>query len=143
MSEKKSVPPCVQKNRIKVLLVDDEKEYVHVLSNRLTMRNIDVAKTYSGVEALQVLRKQDFDVAVLDIKMQDMDGLELLKILKKMAPEIEVIMLTGHGSAEESRQGMKLGAYDYLIKPYEFKDLLGKIKGAYQKAKVSAGELHE
>ena len=94
-----------------------------------------MTKTYSGSEALQVLRKQVFDVAVLDIKMEDMDGLELLKILKKMAPKIEVIMLTGHGSAEESKQGMKLGAYDYLIKPFEFKDLLNKIKGAYQKSK--------
>lgn len=100
----------------------------------MTLRNIDVTKTYSGSEALQVLRKQDFDVAVLDIKMEDMDGLELLKILKKMTPQIEVIMLTGHGSAEESRQGMKLGAYNYLIKPCEFEDLLDKIKGAYQKS---------
>jgi len=124
----------VQENRIRVLLVDDEKEYVKVLSNRLTLRNIDVTKTYSGSEALQVLRKQVFDVAVLDIKMEDMDGLELLKILKKMAPQIEVIMLTGHGSAEESKQGMELGAYDYLIKPCEFKDLLDKIKSAYQKS---------
>ncbi|MDO9566016.1 MAG: response regulator [Candidatus Desulfaltia sp.] len=124
----------VQENSIRVLLVDDEKEYVKVLSNRLTLRNIDVTKTYSGSEALQVLRKQDFDVAVLDIKMEDMDGLELLKILKKMAPQIEVIMLTGHGSAEESKQGMKLGAYNYLIKPCEFEDLLDKIKGAYQKS---------
>ena len=131
MPEKKSV----QENRIRVLLVDDEKGYVHVLSNRLILRNIDVTKTYSGVEALQVIRKQDFDVAVLDIKMEDMDGLELLKILKKMAPQIEVIMLTGHGSAKGSRLGMKLGAYDYLIKPCEFKDLLDKIKGAYQRRK--------
>ena len=131
MSENKSV----QENRIRVLLVDDEKEYVHVLSNRLAMRDIDVTKTYSGVEALQAFRKQDFDVAVLDIKMEDLDGLELLKILKKMVPQIEVIMLTGHGSAEELRLGMKLGACDYLIKPCEFKDLLDKIKGAYQKRK--------
>lgn len=131
MSENKSV----QENRIRVLLVDDEKEYVHVLSNRLAMRNIDVTKTYSGVEALQAFRKQDFDVAVLDIKMEDMDGLELLKILKKMAPQIEVILLTGHGSAEELRLGMQLGACDYLIKPCEFKDLLDKIKSAYQKQK--------
>ena len=129
MPEKKNV----HENRIRVLLVDDEEEYVHVLSNRLARRNIDVTKSYSGVEALQVLRKQDFDVAVLDIKMEDMDGLELLKILKKMAPQIEVIMLTGHGSAEEASLGMKRGAYDYLIKPCDFKDLLDKIMGAYQK----------
>ena len=129
MLEKKSV----HENRIRVLLVDDEEGYVHVLSNRLAMRNIDVTKSYSGVEALQILRKQDFDVAVLDIKMEDLDGLELLKILKKMAPQIEVIMLTGHGSAEEASLGMKRGAYDYLIKPCEFKDLLDKIRDAYQK----------
>ncbi len=94
-----------------------------------------MTKTYSGSEALHAFRKQDFDVAVLDIKMEDMDGLELLKILKDMDSQIEVIMLTGHGSAEASNLGMKLGAYDYLIKPCEFKDLLDKIKGAYQKRK--------
>jgi DNA-binding NtrC family response regulator len=131
MPEKKSV----QENRIRVILVDDEKGYVHVLSNRLALRHIDVTKTYSGSEALHAFRKQDFDVAVLDIKMEDMDGLELLKILKDMDSQIEVIMLTGHGSAEASNLGMKLGAYDYLIKPCEFKDLLDKIKGAYQKRK--------
>lgn len=129
MPEKKSV----HENRIRLLLVDDEEGYVHVLSNRLAMRNIDVTKSYSGVEALQILRKQDFDVVVLDIKMEDLDGFELLKILKKMAPQIEVIMLTGHGTAEEASLGMKRGAYDYLIKPCEFKDLLDKIMGAYQK----------
>jgi DNA-binding NtrC family response regulator len=117
---------------IRVLLVDDEIGYVNVLSNRLSKRRFLVGKAYSGSEALQRLRKQDFDVAVLDLKMEDMDGIETLKILKKMAPELAVIMLTGHGSAEAAHQGIKEGAYDYLTKPCELEDLVEKIRDAYR-----------
>ncbi len=116
---------------IRLLLIDDEVGYVNVLSNRLSKRNFQVAKATSGTEALQILRRRDFDVAVLDLKMEDMDGIEILKILKKMAPELVVIMLTGHGSAEAAREGIKQGAYDYLTKPCELNDLVQKIKEAY------------
>ena len=117
---------------IKLLLVDDEKDYVHVLSNRLSRRHIQVAKTYSGREAIQAVRGQDFDVAVLDLKMEDMDGIEVLKILKKMDPKLMVIMLTGHGSEEAAREGISLGAFDYLTKPCELDELLAKIRAAYK-----------
>jgi DNA-binding NtrC family response regulator len=117
---------------IRVLLVDDEIGYVNVLSNRLSKRGFVVGKANSGSEALQRLRQQDFDVAVLDLKMEDMDGIETLKILKKMAPELVVIMLTGHGSAEAAHQGIKEGAYDYLTKPCELEDLVEKIRDAYR-----------
>jgi DNA-binding response OmpR family regulator len=116
--------------RIRLLLVDDEEGYVHVLSNRLTRRNIDVTKAFSGSEAIQALRRQDFDVVVLDLKMEDMDGLEVLKIFKKMVPDLTVIMLTGHGSERAARSGMDLGAYDYLTKPCELGELLAKINDA-------------
>ena len=116
---------------IRVLLVDDEEGYVNVLSNRLSRRKIDVTKALSGSEAIQTLRKLDFDVAVLDLKMEDMDGIEVLKIFKKMAPELAVIMLTGHGSEKAAREGIALGAFDYLTKPCEFEDLLGKIREAH------------
>lgn len=120
---------------IKLLLVDDEKGYVNVLGNRLSRRHIHVTKTYGGEEAIQAVRGQDFDVAVLDLKMQDMDGIEVLKILRKMDPKLVVIMLTGHGSEEAAREGIVAGAFDYLTKPCELDDLLAKIRAAYQSRK--------
>ena len=117
---------------IRLLLIDDEVGYVNVLSNRLSKRNFDVGKANSGTEAFQILRQRDFDVAVLDLKMEDMDGIEILKVLKKMAPELVVIMLTGHGSAEAARDGIKQGAYDYLTKPCELDELIRKIQEAYR-----------
>ena len=117
---------------IKVLLVDDEKGYINVLSNRLSKRSINATKAFSGTQAIQILRKNDFDVVVLDLKMEDMDGIEVLKIMKKMAPEVPVIFLTGHGSQEAAREGIAFGAFDYLTKPCELSQLIEKIKQAYQ-----------
>jgi DNA-binding NtrC family response regulator len=122
---------------IRVLLIDDEVGYVNVLSNRLSKRGFEVGKANSGREALQRLRQQDYDVAVLDLKMEDMDGIEILKILKKMVPELVVIMLTGHGSAEAAHEGIKEGAYDYLTKPCELADLVEKIREAYGRREKS------
>jgi DNA-binding NtrC family response regulator len=115
------------KGPIKLLLVDDEEGFVNVLSKRMARRNIDVTKAYSGSEAIQALRKKDFDVAVLDLKMEDMDGLEVLKVFKKMVAHMPVIMLTGHGSERAAREGIELGAFDYLIKPCDLEELLPKI----------------
>ena len=125
-----------RKKPIGVLLIDDEKGYVNVLSNRLSKRGFDVGRAESGSEAFQVLRQRSFDVAILDLKMADMDGIEVLKILKKMAPEMVVIMLTGHGSAEAAHEGLREGAYDYLTKPCELDDLVQKIMEAYNQHPV-------
>jgi DNA-binding NtrC family response regulator len=116
--------------RIKILLVDDEEGYVNVLANRLSKRNIDVTKAYSGSQGIQAVRKEDFHVAVLDLKMEDMNGIEVLKIFKKMYPEMEVIMLSGHGSEQSAREGIELGAFDYLTKPCELEELIEKIHEA-------------
>ncbi|MCK5835779.1 MAG: response regulator [Desulfobacula sp.] len=116
---------------INILLVDDEKGYVNVLTNRLSKRSILATKAFSGTEAIQILRKKDFHVVVLDLKMEDMDGIEVLKIMKKMAPELPVIILTGHGSQEAAREGISFGAFDYLTKPCELMDLIEKIRQAY------------
>jgi DNA-binding NtrC family response regulator len=116
---------------IRLLLVDDEKDFVNILCKRIKRRNIDVTKAFSGAEAIQALRAQEFDVAVLDLKMEEMDGIETLKVLKIMDPRLAVIMLTGHGSAEAAEQGIRLGAFDYLTKPCELEELLGKIMEAY------------
>ena len=121
--------------RIQLLLVDDEEGYVDVLSNRLARRNIDVTKAYSGSEAIQALRGKDFDIVVLDLKMEDMDGLEVLRIFNKMVPDLTVIMLTGHGSEKAAKEGLELGAFDYLTKPCELEDLLANIKEAVQQGK--------
>jgi DNA-binding NtrC family response regulator len=117
-------------DEITLLLVDDEIAFVEVLSKRLARRGFQVTKAFSGTEAIRILRKQDFNVAVVDLKMEDMDGIEVLKIFKKMAPEVPVIMLTGHGSEHSAEEGLKCGAFDYLNKPYELDDLICKIREA-------------
>ncbi len=114
-------------NPIRLLLVDDEEGFVNVLTKRMVRRNINVTVALSGTEGIQALRKQDFDVAVLDLKMEDMDGIEVLKIFKKMYPEMAVIMLTGHGSEQAAKEGMEYGAFDYLTKPCELEELIEKI----------------
>lgn len=121
----------IDSDSVRLLLVDDEKAFVNILSKRFKRRNIDVVKAFSGAEAIQALRGQEFDVAVLDLKMEDMDGIEVLKMLKIMDPQLAVIMLTGHGSAEAAEQGIKLGAFDYLTKPCGLEELLEKIMEAY------------
>jgi len=113
--------------RIKLLLVDDEIGFVNVISKRMAKRDIDTTKALSGTEAIQALRKQDFDVAVVDLKMEDMDGIEVLKIFKKMDPEMPVIMLTGHGSEQAAKDGVEFGAFDYLTKPCDLEGLIEKI----------------
>lgn len=119
-------------NPISVLLVDDEKGYLNVLSNRLSKRSITATKAFSGTEAIQVLRKKDFDVVVLDLKMEDMDGIEVLKVIKRMVPDLPVIILTGHGSQTAAKEGVAFGAFDYLTKPCELVELMDKIREAHR-----------
>jgi two-component system, response regulator RegA len=122
-------------DRIKLLIIDDEQAYVRTLGKRLTKRNFDVGVAFSGTEGIQAVRKDDYDVAVLDLKMDDMDGIEVLKIFKRMVPNMEVIMVTGHGSETAAREGVDFGAFDYLVKPCELEDLIQKIREAAQKRK--------
>lgn len=121
-----------QKRQVRLLLVDDEVDYLRVLSNRMRKRGFHVVTANTGAKGIQALRKEDFDVAVLDLKMEDIDGIEMLKIFKKMVPELAVIMLTGHGSEKAAREGFAAGAFEYLSKPCDFQELLGKIQEAYQ-----------
>ncbi len=127
-----SVKESVQTDPIRLLIVDDEVGFVNILAKRLSRRNMEVTSAYTGTEAIQILRRQDFDVAVLDLKMEEMDGIEVLKIFKKMDPKMVVIMLTGHGSEQAAREGIEFGAFDYLTKPCELEELLAKIREAYQ-----------
>lgn len=125
-----------QGEKIKLLLVDDEAGYVSVLAKRMARRNIHVTPALSGTEAIQILRSQTFDVVVLDLKMEDMDGIEVLKVFKKMEPSLPVIMLTGHGSETAAREGIQFGAHDYLIKPCDLERLIDKIRRAAGKVET-------
>jgi DNA-binding NtrC family response regulator len=118
--------------KCRVLLVDDERDYLEVLIRRLGKRNLAVDGVSSGEEALKYLKARPIDVAVLDVKMPGMDGLMVLREIKKFNPLIEVIMLTGHASLEVAVEGMRSGAFDYLIKPAEIDELLYKIQDAYR-----------
>ena len=122
---------------IRVLLVDDEKEFAEVLSLRLLEVGEKVTVAYSGQECLEVLSKKEIDVVVLDIKMPGMDGMETLREIKQRFPLVEVIMLTGHGTAQTAVEGMKLGAFDYLLKPADFEDLLAKLEGAGRRRRLT------
>ena len=128
----------IQRRResIHLLVVDDEKGFVEVLAKRLAKRGIQVAQAYSGSQAIRLLRRADFDVALLDLKLEDMDGIEILKIFKKMDPHMPVIMLTGHGSEKASIEGLRHGAFDYLTKPHELSELVAKINEAVRRGKT-------
>lgn len=114
----------------RVLLVDDEVVFTNILAKRMRKRGFEVMEANSGSQAIRILRKTDFDVAVIDLKMEDMNGIEVLRFFKKMVPELPVIMLTGHGSEEAAREGMRWGAFDYLMKPCVLEDLIDKIMEA-------------
>ena len=124
-----------EENQIRLLIVDDEEGYVNVLANRLTKRHFHVTKAFSGGEAIRAVRGQDFDVAILDLKMEDMDGIEVLKVFNQMGLDMEIIMLTGHGSQKAAQEGINLGAFDYLTKPCELQELIDKINQAYERHK--------
>lgn len=119
--------------RAHALLVDDEPGFIEIMTKRLKRRGFRVTSVLSGTEALRSLRRQDYEVVVLDLKMEDMDGIEVLKILKIIAPEIPVIILTGHGSEQAAVDGLALGAFDYLMKPCDLDELTRIMKKAVQK----------
>ncbi len=115
----------------KVLLVDDEVPFVEAMSKRLGKRDLEVSSAFSGTEAIEKLGKEkSIEVVILDVKMPGMDGIEALKEIKRKFPLVEVVMLTGHATVETAIEGMKLGAYDYLMKPCEMDILMTKVSEA-------------
>ena len=116
--------------KLKVLLVDDEEELVYTLEERLQLRGIDAEGVTSGEEALKRLQEKEFNVVILDVKMPGMKGLDVLEEIKRDYPTTEVILLTGRGSIKESQDGIKAGAFDYLIKPVNIDDLIAKMRDA-------------
>jgi DNA-binding NtrC family response regulator len=127
-----------------VLLVDDEVPFVETMTKRLTKRDLTVLSAFSGPEALKRLGEdKTVDVVILDVKMPGMDGIEALREIKRAHPLVEVIMLTGHATVETAIEGMKLGAFDYLMKPCEVETLLAKVGEAKAKKRQHEQKIME
>ena len=127
-----------------ILLVDDEVPFVETMTKRLKKRDLVVNSAYSGQEALDILDKhRNTDVVILDVKMPGMDGIETLEKIKKSYPLTEVVMLTGHATVESAIEGMKKGAYDYLMKPCDIDQLMQKVEEATQKKRVHEDKIKE
>lgn len=127
-----------------LLLVDDEAPFLEVMTRRLEKREMRVFTALNGEEGLEKLRENPrMDVVVLDVKMPGMDGIETLGEMKKIRPLAEVIMLTGHATVETAIEGMKRGAFDYLMKPCDMDILLEKIQMAVRKKRDHEGKIAE
>ena len=123
-------------NEIRVLLVDDEKEFTSTLSKRLERRGLSVSVASEATEAFACLDNASFDVVVLDVKMPDVDGLQALKSFKNHFPGVEVILLTGHADMSDAVKSMHSGAFDFLVKPTPFELLLCKIRDAAELSRL-------
>ncbi|MBG0791262.1 MAG: response regulator [Desulfovibrionaceae bacterium] len=127
-----------------VLLVDDEQGFVETLAKRVANRGLTVNTALSGQEALDFLDKDNsVDVVVMDVKMPGIDGIEALKRVKAAHPLVEIVMLTGHATVESAIEGMKSGAFDYLMKPCELDELLSKVNEAYDKKQAHETKILE
>ena len=122
----------------RVLLVDDEREFVQTLSERLEMREVGSAIAYDGESALKMVEDDEPDVIILDLRMPGIDGIEVLRRVKESRPRIEVIILTGHGSEDDRKICMELGAFAYLQKPVDIEALSETLRRANEKARASA-----
>ena len=114
----------------KVLLVDDEKEFLEIMSERLTARGMEVTTAESAGQALSIIEKQTFDAIIMDFQMPEMDGMEALKAIKDKKPELQIILLTGYATVQKTVEAMKVGATDFLEKPADLEALAKKIKDA-------------
>jgi DNA-binding NtrC family response regulator len=129
---------------INLLLVDDEKPFVETMTKRLEKRNYKVRSVFSGQEAIKVLGEDpQIEVVILDVKMPGMDGIDTLKEIRLKFPLVEAIMLTGHATVESAIQGMKLGAYDYLMKPCDMNELIAKVDQAATKKRAHEEKIVE
>ena len=129
-------------NKIKLLFVDDEERFLRTLTKRLNLRDFDVTATQNAEEALSAMDVEKFDLAIVDLKMPGMNGQQLLSTMKKRQPDIEIIILTGHGSIESAQACTREGSFCYLQKPCETKELLGVLKAAYMEAIRKKTELN-
>ena len=127
-----------------VLLVDDEVSFVETMNKRLTMRDLDMSAAFSGEDALAKLATNSLiEVVILDVKMPGMDGIETLQAIRQKFPLVEVIMLTGNATVESAIEGMKMGAFDYLMKPCNMDVLMAKLKEAAAKKRAHDEKITE
>jgi DNA-binding NtrC family response regulator len=118
--------------KIKILLVDDEVKFLEMIARRLELKNFEVTTATSGEESIAAAEKNLFDVAILDLQMPGLDGAQVLKRLKERHKYLEIIMLTGHATVDSAVECVKLGAFEYLEKPYAFEKFVESIKNAYK-----------
>jgi DNA-binding NtrC family response regulator len=118
--------------KIKILIVDDEKEFLETISKRMQLRGQKALIALSGEQALSQIKQEVPDVVLLDLKMPGIDGMEVLRRIKKAYPEVQVIMLTGHGSEETEKEARRLGAFECLQKPTKFDTIMNKIRLAFK-----------
>ena len=114
--------------KIKILLIDDEIEFTSTLAERLELRGFDAKTTDNGESGIELIRNELFDIAIIDLMMPGISGLETLKQVKTFNTKLPVILLAGHGSTKEGMEGIRIGAVDYLMKPLDINDLLEKIR---------------
>ncbi len=127
----------------RVLLVDDEEAFLEVTSERLRARGMEVATSSSAPEALAMIEQDLFDAVVLDLKMPGMDGLEALKRIRERRPDVQVILLTGHGTLEKAVEAIKRGAMDFIEKPADLDAIANKIRKAKQKRVLITDEMNK
>jgi DNA-binding response OmpR family regulator len=127
--------------KLKVLLVDDEQEFVQTLADRLVLRDLQTSTAHNGQEALSAVKENEPDVIVLDLKMPGLHGIDVLKRLKDAYPNVEVIILTGHGSPQDEEAARSLGAFDYLKKPADLETLVNRIRGAFHRRLQKLGKM--
>ena len=127
----------MEKEKLKILLVDDEKEFVESLSERLELRNLEADIAYDGEQALDALKKGKHDVMVLDLRMPGIDGIEVLRQAKKRNPDVQVVVLTGHGTEKDEERARKLGASAYMKKPVDIDHLVGTLNKVWSRLKKS------
>ena len=117
--------------KIKVMLVDDEEAFVTTLSDRIQRRDFSSSVAFTGEQALQIVDDQVPDVMILDLKMPGIGGMEVLRRVKKAYPRVKVIILTGHGSEQDKKEALSLGAFCYLQKPVKIDELARQIINAH------------
>lgn len=128
---------------LQLLLVDDEERFLSTTRSLLDKRGVVTHTANNGKEALRVMEDKRIDVVVLDVKMPDMDGIETLRLIKHRYPLVEVVMLTGHASVDSAVDGMRLGAFDYLMKPCDISDMLKKIQEAFIKKQMTEEKIQK
>lgn len=129
--------------KAKILLVDDEVAFTKYLSFFLSKRGHAVSAVYDGPSAINIVEEDDFDVAILDLRMPGLDGIETLKVLKKKKPFMEVIILTGHGTIDSAIKGVECGAFDYATKPIVIVDLYKRIAEAFERKMIHEAQTRE